>query len=362
MESIIAAYTYFYYAGLALGVNLTPIMIRKILGLEDLRGKSLAVDAQNYLYQFLSLIRMRDGTPLQDSHGNVTSHLAGLMSRSTRLIHDYGIYLVFVFDGEPPQLKQHEIMKRRELREKATREWQTALKAGDYATAFSKAVMTSRLTRPMIDDSKRLLQLLGIPFVQALSEAEAQTAYMAFKGEVWAASSKDYDSLLFGAPRLVRYLTISGREFLPSKGVSRPLKPELIELDRFLSGYGITRKQLIDIAILIGTDFNEGVKGIGPKKALGHIKNYGKIENLPTEIKSMMESQNYHEVRKFFLEPKITTDYMLKYGNLQEDELYRFLCDQRDFSRERVETVVQRMKTFYASRKQTELKEWFKIN
>jgi len=342
-----------------LGVNLTPIMVKKILSLEDLRGKSLAVDAQNYLYQFLSLIRMQDGTPLQDSHGNITSHLAGLMFRSTRLIHDYDIYLVFVFDGQPPQLKQHEIMKRREMREKATQEWQTALKAGDYATAFSKAVMSSHLTRPMVEDSKRLLQFLGIPFVQAPSEAEAQTAYMALKGEVWAASSKDYDSLLFGAPRLLRYLTIFGREFLPSKGVSRPLKPELIELDRFLSNHEITREQLIDLAVLIGTDFNEGLKGIGPKKALSLIKNYGKIENLPGEVKEPLEAQNYQEVRKFFLEPKVTTDYTLRYGDLQEDELYRFMCDQRDFSHERVETVIQRMKAFYASSKQTELQKWF---
>jgi len=214
----------------------------------------------------------------------------------------------------------------------------------------------------MIEDSKRLLQFLGIPFIQAPSEAEAQAAYMALKGEVWAASSKDYDSLLFGTPRLLRYLTISGREFLPSKGVSRPLKPELIELDKFLSNCEITRKQLIDIAVLIGTDFNEGVKGTGPKTALNLIKNYGKIENLPSDIRATLEVQNYLEVREFFLEPKVTTDYTLRYGELQEDELYHFLCDQRDFSHERVETVIQRMKKFYASRKQTELKKWFHTN
>jgi len=343
-----------------LGVNLTPIIVKKILRLGDLRGKSLAVDAQNYLYQFLSLIRMQDGTPLQDSHGNVTSHLAGLMFRSTRLIHDYDIYLVFVFDGKPPQLKQQEIVKRREMRERATREWQTALKAGDYATAFSKAVMSSHLTRSMIEDSKRLLQYLGIPFVQAFSEAEAQAAYMAQKGEVWAASSKDYDALLFGTPRLLRYLTISGQEFLPSKGVSRPLEPELIELDSFLSSHGINREQLIDIAVLIGTDFNDGIKGIGPKKALSLVKNHGNIENMPSEIQEKLETQNYREIRKFFLKPQITTDYTLGYGDLQEDELYRFLCDERDFSRDRVATVIQRMKMFYAERKQTELQKWFR--
>jgi len=160
----------------------------------------------------------------------------------------------------------------------------------------------------------------------------------------------------------LRYLTISGREFLPSKGISRPLKPELIELDKFLFDCGITRQQLIDLAILLGTDFNEGIKGIGPKTALNLIKNYGRIEDLPSEFKSTLETQNLQEVRRFFLEPKVTTDYALSYGDVQEDELYRFLCDQRDFSRERVETVIQRMKAFYASRNQTELKSWFKTD
>lgn len=257
-----------------MGVNLTPIMVKKILSLEDLRGKSLAVDANNYLYQFLSLIRTLNGTPLKDSKGNVTSHLAGLLSRSTRLIHDYEIDLVFVFDGKPPQLKQKEITKRRELREKAKKEWKKALEARDYATAWSKAVMTSQLTEPMIEDAEKLLTLLGIPYIQAPSEAEAQTAHMASQGEVWAAGSKDYDSLLFGAPRLLRYLTIYGKEFLPSKGISRPLKPELIHLQTLLSHHEIAHKQLIDIAILIGTDFNEGLKGIGPKTALQLLKKH----------------------------------------------------------------------------------------
>jgi len=342
-----------------LGVNLTPIMIKKILRLENLRSKSFAVDANNTLYQFLALIRMPDGTSLQDSNGNVTSHLAGLMFRSTRLICDYNIRLVFVFDGAPPKLKQREIVKRRELREKATREWKAALKTGDYITAFSKAVMTSRLTQPMIQDAKRLLQLLGIPFVQAPSEAEAQTAYMAFKGDVWAASSKDYDSLLFGAPRLVRYFTITGKEFLPSKGIARRLKPELINLSSFLSHHRITRKQLIDVALLMGTDFNEGIKGIGPKTAVNLLKKYGKIENMPDKIKSKIENQNYEQVRKLFLQPPVTDNYSLNYENLDEDGLVDFLCNQRDFSRQRVEIAIQRMKKFYASKKQTELEKWF---
>jgi flap endonuclease-1 len=325
--------------------------------LENLKGKSLAVDANNYLYQFLSLIRTRDGTPLKDSHGNITSHLSGLMFRSTRLIHDYNIDLTFVFDGEPPRLKQQEILKRRKLREKATREYEEAIKAKDYATAFSKAVMTSRLTKPLIEDAKHLLSLLGIPYVQAPSEAEAQTAYMAMRGDVWAASSKDYDSLLFGAPKLLRYLTIYGREFLPSKGTSRALKPELIDLNEFLSFYNINREQLIDLAILIGTDFNEGIKGIGPKTAIKLIKKHKKLENLPSDIQSKTPN-NYEEIRGIFLNPETTSDYNLEYGELNEGALYQFLCDQRDFSRRNVETVVQRMKNFYQSKKRTSLEKW----
>jgi flap endonuclease-1 len=245
------------------------------------------------------------------------------------------------------------------MRQKAMQEWQDALRKGDYATAFSKAVMTSRLTQPLIDDAKTLLSLLGVPWVQAPSEAEAQSAYMAMKGDVWAASSKDYDSLLFGAPNLLRYLTISGREFLPSKGKSRLLEPELIELNKLLGSYGITREQLVDMALLIGTDFNEGVKGIGPKTALSLIQKRGSLEQLQAEIRSMLEDQDYEAVRRIYLHPEVTSDYTIKYSEMNEDELFRFLCEERDFSRSRVETVVHRMRAFYKRKRQAELREWF---
>lgn len=340
-----------------MGVNLTPIISKTEVRLKDLRGKKLAVDANNVLYQFLSLIRTRNGTPLMSSHGCITSHLAGLMFRSTRLIRDYGIDLVFVFDGRPPTLKQKEIVRRRELREKAAKEWEKALKAGDYVKAFSKAVMTSRLTKALVADAKQLLTLLGMPFVQAPGEAEAQASYMTVRGDVWATSSRDYDSLLFGTPRLLRYLTISGKEFLPSKGLSRPLKPELIELETLLSNHKITHKQLLDLAILIGTDFNSGVKGVGPKTALKLLKKHGSIEKLPENIRSKV-SDNYNEVRKVFLKPSVTSNYVIKYTELREQKLYQFLCDQRDFSDKRVEVVVQRMKEYYSAKTQTTLRRW----
>jgi flap endonuclease-1 len=340
-----------------MGVNLTPIIVKKIVNLEELKCKSLAVDANNVLYQFLSLIRTPDGTPLMDSKGNVTSHLVGLMFRSTRLIHDYGIKLVFVFDGKPPKLKDKEIEKRREARRKALSEWEEALKVGDYAAAWSKAVMTSRLTKPLIEDSKKLLELLGIPYFEAPSEGEAQTAYMAMKGDVWASNSRDYDSILFGAPRLVRYVTISGKEFLPSKGTARPLKPEIISLEELLSYHGITREQLVDLAIIVGTDFNEGIKGIGPKTALKLIREHGKLENLPEKIRSKLPAQ-CEEIRKIFLKPEVSDDYSIEWGNLRETEIYEFLCHEKGFSKKRVEIVIQRMKKFYSNQAQASLGKW----
>src|SRR5262249_29034150 len=160
---------------------------------------------------------LRDGTPLRDSKGRITSHLAGLFYRVTRLIADYGSKLVFVFDGTPPERKSAEIARRQETRQRYEAAHEAALRAGDLATAYSKARMTSRLTRGMVAEARELLSLLGIPTVQAPSEGEAQSAHMAAAGAVWAAASKDYDALLFGAPRVVRFLTISGREFLPSQ-------------------------------------------------------------------------------------------------------------------------------------------------
>jgi len=326
-----------------MGVNLTPIISRHALSLKDLTGKSLAVDGNNALHQFLSITRKADGSPFTDIHGNITSHLIGLMFRSSRLMSEYAMRLIFVFDGEPPALKLREIERRRAIRNKAEKELAEALRRQDLRTAFSKAVMTGRLTKEMINDAKQLLHLLGIPYVQAPGEAEAQAAYLAAQGHVWATNSQDYDSLLFGTPRLVRYVTIQGREYLPSKGVARRVEPELIETEDLLANRGISREQLIDVAILVGTDFNEGVRGIGPKTSLKLVREYGSIENLPEIIKSKV-STNYEEIRRIFLNPPVTTSFSTTLHPIRERELYDFLCRQRVFSRDRVDRVIGRMK------------------
>jgi flap endonuclease-1 len=324
-----------------MGVLLTPIIVKQILELDDLQGKRMAVDGNGELYQFLALIRLRDGSPLADSTGRITSHLSGLFYRTTRLITDYGMELVFVFDGRPPQLKEQEIARRRVVKEKYEAEYAEAVEAGDLERAYSKATMTSRLSRAMVEEAKELLRLMGMPVVQAPGEGEAQASHMAQRGAVWAAASKDYDCLLFGAPRLLRFLTIGGREFLPSKGAFRAITPELIDSRAMLEHYGLTREQLVDLAILVGTDFNDGIKGIGPKKALKLVTTFGSIENMPAEVQDGL-GPSIAGIREIFLKPDVTDDYSIEFGRPDVEGILKFLCDQREFSRERVTAALER--------------------
>jgi flap endonuclease-1 len=324
-----------------MGVPLTPIIVKETLTLEQLRGKRLAVDGNGELYQFLALIRLRDGSPLRDSQGRITSHLSGLFYRTTRLIADFGIELIFVFDGKPPLLKSAEIERRRSVKERYEAEHAEAVAAGDLAKAYSKATMTSRLTHAMVDEARHLLGLMGIPVVQAPSEGEAQASHMAASGIAWAAASKDYDCLLFGAPRLLRFLTISGQEFLPSKGTFRRMMPELIDAAALLAHYEISREQLIDLAILVGTDFNEGIKGIGPKKALKLVRDCGSIDNMPSDIRDAL-GPVVADIRRLFLSPETANDYSIEFGSPDWDGIVRFLCGEREFSTERVIGALQR--------------------
>jgi flap endonuclease-1 len=326
------------------GVLLTPIIAKEPTTLDTLRGRTLAVDGNAELYQFLALIRLRDGTPLRDSKGRITSHLSGLFYRTTRLIAEYALKFVFVFDGTPPARKANELAKRRTVRKRYEEERDAAVARGDLAEAYSKATMTSRLTREMVAEAGELLRLMGIPAVQAPSEAEAQAAHMAASAAaVWASASKDYDSLLFGAPRLVRFLTISGKEFLPSQGTFRPIVPETLELDRLLGAWGITREGLVDLGILVGTDFNEGIKGVGPKKALKLVQEHGSIERMPGEIRSALgDLETVNDVRRIFLHPDVTDAFTVEQAEPDLDGVVRFLCNDHEFSRERVTAAIER--------------------
>jgi flap endonuclease-1 len=325
-----------------LGVLLTPILKRERTSFKALYSRSFAVDASIELHQFLALIRRPGGTLLTGPDGKVTSHLIGLLTRTSRLITDYKLRPVFVFDGRPNPLKKATIEARRRVQQKAQAEYAQAIAAKDYSKAWSKVVMTGRVTREILDDAKRLLTLMGIPWLEALEDGEAQASFMAARGDVWAVGSKDYDCLLFGAPILARYLTLTGREFLPSKKTSRPLVPELVNLEENLIHLGISREQLVDLALLVRTDFNEGVKGIGPRKGLALVRKFGAIENFPEEIHAELP-RDLDAVRDIFLHPRVLENYSLKRSRPDVDGILEFLCEERGFARARVEKVANRL-------------------
>jgi len=326
-----------------LGVNLGDLVPKTKVDLKSLSGKSIAIDAYNALYQFLAIIRQPDGTPLKDSSGKVTSHLSGLLYRTANLV-EMGIKVVYVFDGVPPALKETEIKRRAKIKEEALVKYERALQEGRMEEARTYAQMTSRLKDYMAEDSKRLLTQMGVPWVQAPSEGEAQAAHITRKGDTNYCASQDYDSLLFGAPMLVRNVTISGRRKLPRKPVYVEVIPETVELDQVLKELGITREQLVDIGILLGTDFNpEGTKGIGPKTALKLIKQHGSLEELLPTLKEAEFPVEPQRIREIFLNPKVTDNYKLTWKDPDIDGVVDFICRERDFSEERVRKALQKM-------------------
>ena len=339
-----------------MGINLSDIVTLERRTLDDFSGKVLAIDAFNTLYQFLAIIRQPDGTPLMDRQGRVTSHLSGLIYRLSNFVAA-GIKPPFVFDGEPPRLKARTIVARGEIKRRAEREWREAVEIGDLATARTKAMQTSRLTDEMVDQSKRLLDLLGVPWVQAPGEGEAQASAMARDGLAYAAASQDFDSLLFGSPRLVKNLAISGRRKLPRKEIYVEVQPEEISLDDTLARHGITREQLVDMGLLIGTDFNEGVQGIGPKKALALIKKHGSLEPALEELGVDIESKE--EVREIFLKPNVLSHVELTFRDPDPDGVRRMLCDEHDFSRDRIDAALAKFGAARSEQKQKSLDGWF---
>ena len=338
-----------------MGVNFSDIVAetKKDIVLRDLQGKKIAVDAFNTIFQFLSIIRDRmTGEPLRDSKGNVTSHLSGLLYRTTSWV-EAGMKPVFVFDGKPPEFKHFTIQERRIVREEAMKKWEEAKKKGEAAIKYAQAA--SQLTDEMIEDAKRLLEYMGIPVVQAPSEGEAQCASMAKDGGVWATGSQDYDSLMFGSPRLVKNLSITGKRKVARKETYVDINPELLELKDVLANLGINQNQLIIMGLLIGTDYNEGVQGYGPKKSLELVKKEKTLERVMKKI-VWIDHMSADELLEFFLNPPVIEKVKLEWKQPDVKKLANFMVEEHDFSQERVDKVIERLNAGREAAKQSSLK------
>ncbi len=326
-----------------MGVQLTSLIEPKQISFEDLAGKTIAIDAFNTLYQFLSIIRDRmTGEPLKDSEGRITSHLSGLLYRTSKLA-EFGIRPVFVFDGEPPAFKARTAEERKKARKEAEEAWIEHLQAGRFEEARKAATRSTRLTGEMIGQSKELLGAMGIPYVQAKSEGEAQAAYMARKGLVYASASQDWDSLLFGAPRMLKNLAISGKRKVANKEKYVDISPEIIELEDVLRNLGISQDQLITLGILVGTDYNpEGIKGIGPKKSLALVKENKTLENIMKQVEWPFEI-TAEEIFEFFKNPP-AEELEIPKAELDPEKLRQIMVAEHGFSGERVSKVIEMLK------------------
>jgi flap endonuclease-1 len=320
-----------------MGVAIRDILsdCRETVGWDNLAGTA-AVDAHNALYQFLSIIRQPDGTPLMNGAGRVTSHLSGILFRTVNFL-EKGIRPVFVFDGKPPEFKQETIEERRLVRSRADEAWKAALREGDMETAYRQASASTRIDSHVIESSCELLDLLGIPRGQAPSVGEAQAAHMVRTGAVTYAVSQDYDSLLFGSPVLVRNLTVSGKR--KSRGRTITVNPERIVLSSLLNCLGVTREQLVEIGILVGPDFNPGLRGVGGKTALKIVRN-GEFESALAEKQPGFDPA---PVREFFLAPPVTAAYTLAWKTPDVEGVVEMLCGRYDFSEERVRSALAKV-------------------
>ncbi len=343
-----------------MGVDLGGILERREASLDELKGRRIAIDAYNTLYQFLTTIRQPDGTPLMDSKRRITSHLSGLFYRTANLL-EKGVHPCYVFDGKPSELKRKTLEEREARKAQAEEALKKALEAGRIEEAAALSQRTVRMNKEMAAEAMHLLDLMGVPFVQAPSEGEAQCAVMASRGVVDAVGSQDYDALLFGAPQLYRNVTIAGKRKVPRRSIYVDVVPEEISLQENLARLGIDRKRLVWIALLAGTDFNSGVYGIGGKKGLKLVKEFDSFEAITEKLGEKAEGFDYAPVEELFLNPpyKEVSRDELRPKEMNRSELVAFMVDEHEFSRERVEGAISRAYKEPLDSNQASLKKWF---
>jgi flap endonuclease-1 len=332
-----------------MGVDLGEIVARRQIKLETLSTKVIAVDAFNFIFQFLSNIRGPDGSLLRDSKGRVTSHLSGLFYRNLKLMQN-GIKLIYVFDGKPPLLKLKTLEARAKRREEAFEAWKKAKEAGELEEAKLFAKQSASINEEIIKSSKEILEILGIPVVQAPSDGEAEAAYLCKKGLAYAVASQDYDTLLFGTPRLIRNLAITGKRKLPRKNIFINVEPEEILLQETLLQNNIDQDKLIMMALLIGNDYTDGIKGIGPKTALKIVSKVNSLEELLNFLKTKGKNfENEEEAKQaymIFKEPEIeeVEKEEIFWNDINEERLLKFMCEDHEFSKERIESILKEYK------------------
>ncbi len=334
----------------------------KLAEIKTFFGRKVAIDASMCLYQYLIAVRQADGSQLTNEEGQTTSHLSGFFYRTIRMVEN-GLKPVYVFDGKPPQLKSEELTKRVERKMKAEAHIESIKETGTVEEISRFERRTVRATREQNEEVKLLLKLMGIPFVEAPCEAEAQCAELAKAGKVYAAASEDMDTLCYEPPYLLRHLTYSEARKIPVDEVKTSLIIEGLELDN---------RSFIDLCILLGCDYCETIRGVGPINALKLIKEFKTIEKILEHFKEnpkkygkyeIPEGWLYKEARELFVNPLVTpgSDVELKWQEPDMDGLVKFMCEQNGFSEERVRNGAAKLSKGLKSGIQGRLDTFFKV-
>ncbi|KAM1691481.1 hypothetical protein ACFXTN_030270 [Malus domestica] len=324
---------------------------------ESYFGRKIAIDASMSIYQFLIVVGRTGTEMLTNEAGEVTSHLQGMFSRTIRLL-EAGIKPLYVFDGKPPELKKQELAKRYSKRADATDDLAAAVEDGNKEDIEKYSKRTVKVTKQHNDDCKRLLRLMGVPVVEAPSEAEAQCAVLCKSGKVYAVASEDMDSLTFGAPRFLRHLMD------PS---SRKIPVMEFDIAKVLEELNLTMDQFIDLCILSGCDYCDSIRGIGGQTALKLIRQHGSIENILENINKeryqIPEEWPYQEARRLFKEPVALSDeeqVEIKWTAPDEEGLIAFLVNENGFNSDRVAKAIEKIKAAKNKSSQGRLESFFK--
>ena len=346
--------------GIALG-SIIDNNLKERIDLESLKNKRLGFDAFNTIYQFITTIRSIDGTPLTNQKGEITSHLNGIFYRISNLLGQ-GIRPVFVFDGVSHKLKEQTKQERRNRREIAQEKYDIAVEKGDMEDAVKYGKQSQTISEKIIKESKELLEAFGVPCFQAPGEAEAQISVMTKNNLFDYTVSQDYDCLLFGSPNLLRNINVTGKRKVISKNIYVDSFPYILHTQKVLDNLNISNKQLVWLSILIGTDFNKKIEGVGPKTALKLVKQYNSFE----EIISYLESKNktisfdYKEIEDIFLKPDVDLSITYKQPEINKEKIFKLLVEKSDFDEERVNNHLQNFfKKKEEQEKQKTIDRWF---
>ena len=329
-----------------MGLQISEIIPKNEFSFSQLKNKTIAVDAFNAIYQFLTTIRQPDGTPLKDSKGNITSHLSGLFYRNISLILE-GVKLIYVFDGEAPELKEKTHKNRKEAKDQAKQKYEQAVEEKDIESMGKYSRSNVYLDEQKIEESKELLEAMGIAIVQAPGEGEAQASFLSQQKDVYAVASQDYDCLMFEAPLLIQNLSLS-RKRKTRTGYTE-VHPQTIELKSVLKELRINQEQLICIGILCGTDYNPGgVKGLGPKKSLKIVKEFKTKEKIFKAIKENEEFEKYEidfDWRPIYEEikhPNIDKKPIISFPKINPEKIKEILL-KHEFSEKRIDNQLEKL-------------------